>query len=176
MVVGGTQASGVATALAKSGVVGSRIPVTTENLPATVSAQINFGALQDGFEVIETGWVDGSGRFDGRETLMVRIPSWARTDRPYLLIVSDLQYNALAPAEMVHPTDAQGRVQRRGTVKWNSTCPTLTGQADELYFLTGDVGGLASGEEVRVTGRLLHDTQCGPGTTLAVESVRAVGR
>jgi hypothetical protein len=55
-------------------------------------------------------------------------------------------------------------------------CMTLTGQAGELYFLTGDVGRLHSGEEVRVEGRVMQNTRCGTGTTIDVRSARWVAQ
>ncbi len=93
MVVGGQASTGTATAMPNNGKAGATLKVTTGQLPSDLAAQINFGALRDGFEVIKTGHIDMGGRFNGRNTIDVTIPDWVKTDRPYLLIVSDLEYN-----------------------------------------------------------------------------------
>jgi len=172
VVVGGESGSGTATAFPNNGRAGAELKLATSSLPFQVSAQINFGALREGFEVISTGYVDRGGRFNGRDTMTVTIPDWAKNDRPYLLIVSDLQYVPLAPAEMVHPTDAQGMIRRHGIVKQEvqGGCPTLTGEVGELYFLTGNTRGINSGHDMRVHGRVLQNTRCGAGTTIEVLS------
>src|SRR5688572_8084374 len=64
-VVGGHASTGTASVFPNNGGMGSVIKVTTRDLPVAQSAQISFGAMRDGFEVIKTGYVDAGGRFDG---------------------------------------------------------------------------------------------------------------
>jgi hypothetical protein len=158
--------------------MGTVLRVSTKGLPAAQSAQISFGAMRDGFEVIKTGYVDDGGRFNGRDTVEVTIPDWDQNDRPYLLMITDLEYNPFAPAEMVHPTDAQGMVRRQGVVRQDAQggCLTLMGEAEELYYLTGATSTIHLGEEARVRGRVAQNTRCGTGTTIAVESARPVAQ
>ena len=178
VVVGGHASTGIAAVIENHGAPGGTIRVTTKQMPPDMSAQISFGALRDGFEVIKTGYVDMGGRFDGRDTVQVTIPDWVQNDRPYLLIVSDLEYHPFAPAEMVHPTDIHGMVRREGLVKREPTggCLTLTGESDELYYLTGNTAGLVAGEEARIEARIIQNTSCGIGTTLEVRSSRRVAQ
>jgi hypothetical protein len=178
VLVGGHATTGVATATVNHGRPGGLLKVATRQLPANATAQISLGAIRDGFEVVKTGFVDMGGRFNGRDTVEVTVPTWVRNDRPYLLMVTDLEYHPFAPAAMVHPTDARGMIRRTGLVKREPTggCLTLTGEADELYFLTGDTGGLTSGEEVRIEGRPVQNTRCGTGTTIEVRSARLATR
>jgi hypothetical protein len=176
--IGGHASTGIATVVTNHGPAGTIIKVATKQLPPDMSAQISLGAVRDGFEVVKTGYVDMGGRFNGRDTVEVTMPDWVRTDRPYLVMVTDLEYNPFAPADMVHPTDGRGLLTRRGVVKQEVTggCPTLTGEAGELYFLTGLPGGLTVGEKVRIEGRPLQNTSCGVGTTIEVSSVRMVAQ
>jgi hypothetical protein len=112
VVVGGHASTGIATVTVNHGRPGTALRVATKQLPTNQSAQMSLGALRDGFEVLKTGHVDMGGRFDGRDTVEVTIPGWVQNDRPYLLMVTDLEYNPFAPAEMVHPTDARGMIRR----------------------------------------------------------------
>ena len=177
-VVGGHASTGVASAFPNNGRVGAVLKVSTRSLPAAQSAQISLGAMRDGFEVIKTGYVDSGGRFDGRDTVQVTIPDWVQNDRPYLLIVSDLAYVPFAPAEMVHPTDAQGMVRRKGMVRQEAMggCLTLTGEAGELYYLSGATSALRAGREARLEGRVVQNGRCGTGTTIEVRSARLVAQ
>jgi hypothetical protein len=169
---------GVATLGTYYGPAGTTVKIATKNLPRDMQSQISMGAMRDGFEVIKTGYTDMSGRFNGRDTVEVTIPDWVRNDRPYLVMVTDLQYNPFAPAEMVHPTDARGLIVRRGVIKQEAQggCPTLTGEAGELYFLMGDLAGAHVGDRARVQGRPVQNSRCGTGTTIEVSSTRLVAQ
>jgi hypothetical protein len=177
-VVGGHASTGTASVFPNNGRTGAVIRVATKDLPVQSSAQISFGAMRDGFEVIKTGFVGDDGRFNGRDTVEVTIPDWVQNDRPYLLMITDLAYVPFAPAEMVHPTDASGLIRRKGVVRQEATggCLTLTGEADELYYLTGETEDLALGSEARVEGRVAQNTRCGTGTTIEVTTGRMVAQ
>jgi hypothetical protein len=130
----------------------------------------------DGFEVVATPMTDGNGRFDGRDTIAITVPDWVQTNRSYLVMLTDINYKPLAAADMFHPTDANGGLSRRGTVKLDDPkCPTLTGQGGELYFLTGDISALQGGADVVIKGRVTGPTPCGETTTIAVESFKPAG-
>jgi hypothetical protein len=134
-----------------------------------------MGALRDGFEVIALGLTDENGKFDGLDSLQVEVPQWVTPDRPYLIIATDAEYRPLAAADMFHPTDASGMFTRAGKVGLQAgSCPVLTGEADEIYFLNGITSGLSSGDQVKVVGRAVESGPCGKGTTIEVHRVERV--
>jgi hypothetical protein len=113
---------------------------------------------------------DDAGKIGGMDSLQVTVPDWVTQDRPYLVIVTDVNYNPLGSADMFHPTDATGMLARTGKVSLQSTsCPILTGEADEIYYLTGITSGLQMGDRIRVVGRPVESTACGKGTTIEVQ-------
>jgi len=131
-----------------------------------------MGALRDGFEVVQTLSTDEGGRINGMDTVRVTVPDWVQTDRPYLIMITDPEYNPLASADMFHPTTPEGSVVRRGTIRFEDpACPTLTAAGEEIYFLVGDVAGLGAGERI-VRGKLADSGRCGNVTTIEVAEVR----
>lgn len=180
--VGADRPAGITTVTPHSGPVGSVIAVQARSLPAGVPVQIMIGALRSGFEVVaaavsdEEGVLAGSGLAE-RGTFPVTVPEWVQNDRSYLLILTDREYNPLAVADVFHPTDANGWVLRKGRISNLETeCPTLTNESDELYFLGGDTGALAVGDEVVVEGTIGDSELCGPGTTIDVMQIRSGSR
>jgi hypothetical protein len=174
--IGYNQNPGLSMVSPRSGTIGSTIKIGTKSLPPNTAVQIMIGALMDGFEVVATPMTDGNGLFDGRDTVEITVPDWVQTNRSYLVMLTDLQYNPLAAADMFHPTDANGGLSRRGTVKFDDPkCPTLTGQGGELYFLTGDTSGLTGGADVVIKGQVTDYTPCGKTTTIKVLSYKPAG-
>jgi hypothetical protein len=51
-------------------------------------------------------------------------------------------------------------------------CQALRGEDGQLYTLTGDLGGFATGDRVRVIGTVAEVSICQQGTTLQVRSIR----
>lgn len=78
---------------------------------------------------------------------------------------------------MYHPTDQNGGVVRRGIIKLEDpTCPVLTAEVGEIYFLVGDTAGLEGGADVVVEGGLVEPGRCGPITTIQLRTVKAAPR
>lgn len=173
--VGLMPTSGSTTLGTRSGPVGSKIWIRTASLPAGKEVQIMLGALRDGFEVVTTRMTDENGKFGGMDSLQVEVPSWVKQDRPYLMIVTDTDYNPLGSADMFHPTDQNGTLVRSGRVSLQATgCPVLTGDAEEIYYLAGVDSGLQAGDRIKVVGHPVDSSTCGKGTTIEVQKVERV--
>jgi hypothetical protein len=155
------------------GVNGSTFKIAPKALPPNTDVQIMMGALHDGFEVVKVMRTDESGRLASHDTLEITVPDWVRPDRPYLVMLTDMEYNPLAQADMFHPTRPDGTLVRRGTVKVDpSGCRLLMGEDGEEYILTGDLSGLMPEKEMLVAGRVTQPTACGTFTTISVQKVK----
>ena len=171
VVLGGEINPGTSSVLTRSGATGAEVKVLAQGLPANTNIQIMMGALRDGFEVVQTLSTDDQGHINGRDTVTFKVPDWVKNDRAYLVMISDLQYNPLAAADMFHPTAPDGALVRRGTIKIEDpSCPTLTAEGAEIYFLVGDISALTPGKEMVVKGRVSDTTRCGNTTTIEVTS------
>ena len=172
VVLGGEINPGTSSVLTRSGATGAEVKVLAQGLPPNTAVQVMMGALRDGFEVVQTLSTDDQGHINGRDTATFKVPEWVKNDRPYLVMISDLQYNPLAAADMFHPTALDGSVVRRGTIKIEDpSCPTLIAtEGAEIYFLVGDTSVLMPGKEMVVKGRVSDTTRCGNTTTIEVTS------
>ena len=152
------------------GTNGSTFKIAPHALPPNIDVQVMMGALHDGFEVVQVLHTDDRGRLAGQDTVEVKVPDWVRPDRPYLVMISDMQYNPLAQADMFHPTRPDGTVIRRGTVKIDpSGCRLLVAEGGDEYILTGDVSGLMPEKEMLVSGVVTQPGSCGTFTTISVQ-------
>jgi hypothetical protein len=135
-----------------------------------------IGALRMGFEVVTQTVTDDWGRINGADSVAIEVPEWVTRDRPYLMIITDADYNPLGTADMFHPTDAYGMLTRSGEIRRHplgTACPSLIGEAGEFYFLTGNTSALRSGEVVTIAGRAQESSACGAGTAIEIATVKA---
>lgn len=171
--IGGDRLAGVTTVSPGSGPPGTMVAVRAVSLPPGTPVQLMIGGLNSGFEVIAITVTDEEGNLSMEDSVAVKVPDWVERDRTYLFIVTDREYNPLAAADVFHATDAEGMVQRAGRIMFEPTsCPALTNEADELYFLAGSAGEVSPGEEVVVEGPIVDSEACGPGTTIEVRQLR----
>lgn len=171
--IGGERLTGVTTVSPAKGPAGSVVTVRATALPPGTPVQVMIGALRSGFEVIAITVTDEEGNISIEDSLSLTVPDWVASDRSYLFIVTDRQYNPLAVADVFHVTDANGMVKRAGRIMHEPTdCPVLTNDAQELYFLTGSPGEVSPGEEVVVEGPIVDTEVCGKGTTIEVRRLR----
>lgn len=171
--IGGERLAGVTTVSPASGPAGSAVTVRSAALPPGTPVQVMIGALRSGFEVVAITVTDEEGNLAISDSVTLTVPDWVESDRTYLFIVTDREYNPLAAADVFHVTDANGMVTRAGRIMHEPTaCPTLTNDADELYFLAGNAAGLAPGEEVEVAGPIVESEACGRGVTIDVREIR----
>ena len=170
---GGLSTPGAATVSPHSAAPGASFKLASEGLPPNTQVQIMMGALQSGFEVVKTLMTDERGRIEGADSVSLTVPAWVKNDRPYVVMVTDVYYNPLAAADMLHPTDNANVVKRTGAITLEDpTCPMLTGQAGEIYFLVGDPALLRAAERVAVEGVIVSNSRCGGATTIQVKSVK----
>lgn len=155
------------------GPVGSLIALTPKDLPANKPVQLMIGAVRSGFEVVAETVTDSEGRIGGSETPSLEVPDWVETDRAYLVIVADRDYQPLDRADFFHPTAADGTLSRTGRIAGHGTC-TLLVNDQRRYVLVGDTGGWTEGPaEVVVTGTAEPAGSCGDGIAIRVRSIRA---
>jgi hypothetical protein len=173
--VGGAPAKSAATVKPHSGAAGDVVWIQTAYLPPATAVQFMMGALRDGFEVVTTQMTDERGKIGGADSIQITVPTWVTRDKPYLMIVTDAYYNPLGVADMFHPTDKNGVLVRTGKfTRELPSCPSLTGDADEVYSLSGDTSALTPGDRVRITGRVQQSGPCGKGTTIAVQKIERI--
>jgi hypothetical protein len=174
--VGGVSTSSSASVSPRSAKPGEIVWIQTAYLPPATPVQFMVGALRDGFEVVLTRVTDQGGKLNGADSLQFTMPSWLTWDRPYLMIVTDANYNPLGTADMFHATDSRGMLLRTGTVQQDPMggCPFLTGGSGEMYYLQGDTKPLQVGQRVRIVGRAIKDGSCGKGMTLELQRVDPV--
>jgi hypothetical protein len=173
--VGGAPTAGTTTVTPRSAAPGETVWIRVAYLPPATPVQFMVGALRDGFEIVSTNVTDAGGRINGADSLQMEVPEWVTWDRPYLMIVTDAEYGPLGSADMFHPTDDSGRLKRAGKIDNQGTgCPSLTGAADEIYFLLGDTSALRTGDKVTIVGRALETSVCGTGTAIEIHQVERI--
>jgi hypothetical protein len=173
--VGGAPSTSTATVKPRSAAAGETVWIQATYLPPGTAVQFMMGALRDGFEVVSTQVTDDRGKLGGADSIAIKVPAWVTRDKPYLMIVTDAYYNPLGVADMFHPTDRNGVLVRTGKfVRETPACPSLIGESDEVYYLSGDTSSLQPGDRVRITGRALTTGPCGKGTTIAVQKLERV--
>ncbi|MSR35864.1 MAG: hypothetical protein EXR95_04345 [Gemmatimonadetes bacterium] len=169
VVLGGEATAGSVSVSPRHGVVGTELKLVPKGLPANAAVQIMMGALRDGFEVVQTASTDDGGRIRRQDTVRIVVPDWVKNDRPYLVMITDPSYNPLAAADMFHPTSADGMLQRRGTITYQDpTCPMLTAEGGEIYFLVGDPSLLPAGKDWILKGWVAQPGRCVNVTTIHV--------
>lgn len=150
-----------------SGAPGAAVTVESRNLPALTPVYLGLGATRSSFEVLSQLVTSERGEMSA----VVEVPEWATADRTHYFVLVDVYFRPLAVSAAFHVTDPDGTLRRRGRIAAGADgCPTLreTGEGRELYALTGDVQGLAAGDEVVVEATLGESSGCEPATTLRV--------
>ncbi len=72
------------------------------------------------------------------------------------------------------PVPPDGLLSISGTLSEEGVeCPAMRGADGQLYTLTGDLEGMAPGDNVCIQGRLAEISICQQGTTLSVEQISA---
>ena len=159
-----------------SGPPGTKVAVRWEFLPAITPMRLGVGAQRVGFEVLTEVLSDEKGQFADT----IRIPEWADTSRPVMLVVFDFYFNPLAISSAFQVTDANGMVSRTGRLQEQTgRCAELLTTDGDRYYLKGDASAYAPGDRVVVSARLAKPSDCGRGERdVALEVVgirRAIG-
>jgi hypothetical protein len=104
-----------------------------------------------------------------------------KTILPMLALLLALSSLALAqgkPAEeKVKPEGKQDMITLVGVLTDEGVeCQALRARGNQLFTLTGDLGGFQVGDRVRVVGSVAEVSTCQQGTTVVVRSIQRVGR
>jgi hypothetical protein len=162
----------IATFSPSSGPPGTTVAVKWEYLPAITPMRIGVGAQRVGFEVLKEVLSDEKGEFADT----IKIPEWASTNRPVMLIVFDFYFNPLAISSAFQVTDANGILVRTGRLQQRTgTCAELLSTENDYYWLVGDVGTFRPGDRVVVESKLGTPAECGRGerdVVLRITSIR----
>jgi hypothetical protein len=150
----------IATFSPSSGPPGTTVAVKWEYLPAITPMRIGVGAQRVGFEVLKEVLSNDKGEFADT----IKIPEWASTNRPVMLIVFDFYFNPLAISSAFQVTDANGQLVRTGRLQERTgTCAELLSTENDHYWLVGDIGEFRPGDRVVVESRLASPAECGRG-------------
>ena len=162
----------VATFSPTSGSPGTEVSVQWEYLPAATPMRLGVGVLRVGFEVLKE--ILSGNRGELSET--IRIPDWAESNRPLMLVVFDFYFRPLAISSGFQVTEPDGMLSREGRVGESSArCTVLQGEGGASYFLIGEMAELQPNDRVTVIGTLADPTVCGGGedaVTIRVSQVR----
>lgn len=147
---------------------GTQVSLRVLSMPAMTPVQLALGATGTGFEALALGYTS----MDGELQELVVVPEWSKPDETHRFIIFNLYFTAiLAESAIFHVTDADGVVERVGTVAQSGPgCLFLEGDDDERYRLRGATDELTVGDAVSLAGRLVESTEgCGEDLSLDLE-------
>ena len=152
-----------------SGPPGTRVEISSENLPLAARIHLAVGAIHAGFETLAEGsqgeWGDMSGE--------LMIPESASWDRPLYVIALNGVFSPIGLSNPFHVTNEEGLVRREGQVTEElEACLTFRDEDELLYALTGELGTLNAGDQVTIEGIYSETSSCNEGST--IEVVRAI--
>jgi hypothetical protein len=162
----------IATFVPSSGPPGTTVAVRWQYLPAITPVRLGVGAQRVGFEVLKEILTSSGGEFNDT----IKIPTWAESNRPHMLVVLDFYFRPLAVSSAFQVTEPDGTLSREGALREGSgKCAVMQAEGGEFYFLSGDMRGLKAGDRAIVKGTLGDRSLCGAGereVTLKVLEVR----
>lgn len=147
---------------------GTRVRVSTGNLPLQAAVHLGLGSIGAGFEALDTVEQGMWGELEGTIT----VPETAPWDRAVVIIAFNAIFAPIALSEPFHATRPDGILQRSGTVTDEGVeCLAFRDEEEYLYTLIGATEGLVPGEAAVVQGRYVEAATCGQGTTIEVTRV-----
>lgn len=106
-----------------------------------------------------------------QRTLKTTLPMLA-----LLLALSSIALGAQGNKPENKPEGKQDMVTLVGTLTDEGVeCQAFRARGNQLFTLTGDLGGFQTGDRVRVVGSVAEVSTCQQGTTVVVRSIRRVG-
>ena len=152
-----------------SGPPGTRVEISSENLPLAARIHLAVGAIHAGFETLAEGYQGEWGDMSGE----IRIPESASWDRPLYVIALNGVFSPIGLSNPFHVTNEEGLVRREGRVtEETEACFTFRDEDDLLYALTGELGTIQAGDQITVEGVYFETSSCMEGST--IEVVRAI--
>ncbi len=153
----------------RMGPPGTEVSLYTENIPLQARVVVGLGAIGTGFEELGTG---DQGEF-GEIGATVSVPETAAWDRAVVFIIFNGNFAPTGLSDPFHVTDADGRVQRTGTVVGaENGCVTFEDRDGYLYTLAGDLGDAEPGDSVILEGAMSRSVACPQADTIEVDSVQ----
>jgi hypothetical protein len=163
----------IATFKPSSGPPGTTVAVRWQYLPAITPVRLGVGAQRVGFEVLKEILTTSGGEFNDT----IKIPTWAESNRPHMLVVLDFYFRPLAVSSAFQVTDPDGSLSREGVLREGSgKCAVIQAEGGEFYYLFGDMRGLKAGDRAIVKGTLADRSLCGAGEREVVLKVAEVRR
>jgi len=142
----------------RSGPPGTRVHVSSREMPVITPVWVGFGASRAGFEAFHTFVTDMNGTFG----VNVDVPEWAQWDRVHTFIVFDIYFRPIALSDVFHVTNEEGMVRRRGEIKGAYMgCVALEDLDGVAYALEGVTSGVfLPGTQVVAEGRIVLEGRC----------------
>ena len=151
------------------GPVGTRVHLSTLNLPVQAKVHLGYGATRTGFEALAEGEQGMWGEVSGT----IAIPETAPYDRALLIVAFDAIFAPIGLSDPFHVTRPDGTLQRTGRITDEGVeCLAMRDGDDFLYTLVGNTDGLSVGDPIVVEARYVETSVCQQGTTLEVISSR----
>jgi hypothetical protein len=162
----------IATFSPASGPPGTLVAVRWQYLPAITPVRLGVGAQRVGFEVLKEILTSREGEF----TDTIKVPEWAESNRPHMLVVLDFYFRPLAISSAFQVTQPDGSLSREGRLMDGAgNCAVIQAEGGEFYYLSGDMKDLKPGDRAIVTGTLGDRSLCNAGereVTIKVSDVR----
>lgn len=154
------------------GPAGTRVEISTLNLPVQAKVHVGYGATRTGFEAlfeVQQGmWGDIAAE--------LTVPETAPWDRAIVFVAFNAIFSPIGLSDPFHVINDEGLVRRTGTITDEASgCRTFRDQDGYLYALTGDLGGAAVGDEVVIDGTYAPSGSCLEQSTIGVVRVSPVG-
>lgn len=154
------------------GPAGTRVQISTLNLPVQAKVHVGYGATRTGFEAlfeVQQGmWGDISTE--------LTVPETAPWDRAIVFVAFNAIFSPIGLSDPFHVINDEGMIRRTGTITDEADgCATLRDQDGYLYALSGDLGGASVGDEVVIDGTYTPSGPCLEGSTIGVVRVSPVG-
>jgi hypothetical protein len=138
----------IATFTPSSGPPGTLVAVRWQYLPAITPVRLGVGAQRVGFEVLKEILTSRTGEFYDT----IKVPDWAESNRPHMLVVLDFYFRPLAISSAFQVTTPEGTLSREGRLMEGAgSCAVMQAEGSEFYYLSGDMKGLKTGDRARVT-------------------------
>ncbi|MSR35640.1 MAG: hypothetical protein EXR95_03200 [Gemmatimonadetes bacterium] len=162
----------IATFTPASGPPGTLVMVRWQYLPAITPIRLGVGAQRVGFEVLREILTTEQGEFNDT----IRVPAWAESNRPHMLVVLDFYFRPLAVSSAFQVLGPDGMLSREGKLmEGDGKCAVMQAEGGEFYYLAGDMKGLKAGDRAIVKGTLGDRALCNGGereVTIKVNEVR----
>ena len=159
------------------GPVGSAVTIRADGLEPGERVGIGFGPPRSEYRILTRVRADAEGHAEAT----VQVPDWAEAGRSYLWVAAPEGPGGEAMSPEFRVTAGPGDGGDEGTIRVTGVltdagveCQALETDDDELYTLTGELGGYEAGDRVTVEGRVAGMSYCMQGTTIAVERIRSV--